>query len=167
MSDEPLNQSPTLPEEDVNTTPPNPAQGSERAGWSMPDPVFRKTSGYLPQGYEKNFTQGEAMNEAAADDAATSEPSTIATIAEADVAATPIPVAPSGIETADVEPQPDISDTHDVEVKIERDLETPKNGGVMKVVFSLFGILVALGLVLIFIAVIYYLFLMPSTGSTF
>ena len=24
-------------------------------GWQMPDPVFRQTSGYLPQGFEKRF----------------------------------------------------------------------------------------------------------------
>jgi len=161
VSDELLNTGESKPEEDMNTTPPNPTQSGATGGWSMPEPVFQKTSGYLPQGFEKNFPQDEVMNEAAVDAAVTDEPTTNAADAEADVAATP-----AGIEAADVEPQPDISDTHDVEVKIERDPEPSKNGGAMKVVFSLFGILVALGLVLIFIAVIYYLFLMPPPGST-
>ena len=52
-------------EEDVNTTPPNPQPANGKSGWTMPEPVFRRTSGYLPQGFEKRFAQDELK---AADD---------------------------------------------------------------------------------------------------
>lgn len=40
---------PTIEEDDLNTTAPNP----EPEAWKMPEPVFQRTSGKLPQGYEK------------------------------------------------------------------------------------------------------------------
>ena len=36
-------------EEELSTTAPNPPDSA----WKMPEPVFRKTSGRLPQGFEK------------------------------------------------------------------------------------------------------------------
>ncbi len=40
---------PAIEDDDLNTTVPNPVS----EGWKMPEPVFRKTSGKLPQGFEK------------------------------------------------------------------------------------------------------------------
>ncbi len=40
---------PAIEDDDLNTTAPNPVGES----WKMPEPVFRKTSGKLPQGFEK------------------------------------------------------------------------------------------------------------------
>ena len=42
-------------DEDLNTTAPNPP-----LKWQMPAPVFRKTSGKLPQGFEKEFEKAKA-----------------------------------------------------------------------------------------------------------
>jgi hypothetical protein len=39
------------PDEDINTTAPQP----EPEAWKMPEPVFRKTSGRLPKGFDKPF----------------------------------------------------------------------------------------------------------------
>lgn len=147
VSDELINEpQPSPEEEDVNTTPPNPAQSSGEAGWTMPDPVFRKTSGYLPQGYEKKFSQEEIKSEVDDDSSTASMP------------------RPVGLTDVDVEPQPEIADHHEEPVATATP-PTAKKGGAMKVVFSLFGILVALGLLLVFIALIYYLFFMPSAAN--
>ena len=45
-------------EEDLNTTAPNPPQE-----WTMPAPVFRKTSGRLPAGFERNYGVADATLE--------------------------------------------------------------------------------------------------------
>lgn len=141
-----MNQTEPVPEEDMNTTPPNPPQAGGKAGWSMPEPIFKKTSGYLPQGFEKKFSQDDIKQDVDDDTSTASMP------------------RPVGL--TDVEPQPEIAeivpDTPEVAVQPK-----PQRGGVMKVVFSLFGLLVALALVLIFIAVIYYLFLMPEQSTPF
>lgn len=42
---------PVFEDDDLNTTAPNPPHEE----WQMPEPVFRKTSGKLPQGFEKEF----------------------------------------------------------------------------------------------------------------
>ena len=113
----------------------------------MPEPVFRKTSGYLPQGFEKKFSQDEVKSDVD-DDTSTASMS-----------------RPN--ELSDVEPQPEISEVIEEAPVLAAPKPEPKKGGAMKVIFSVFGILIALGLVLVFIAVVYYLFLMPSSSSTF
>ena len=40
-------------EDDLNTTAPQ----DKRTAWKMPEPVFKRTSGRLPKGYEKQFSQ--------------------------------------------------------------------------------------------------------------
>lgn len=59
-------------EEDLNTTAPNPTNEdlnitapNPPTEWRMPDPVFRKTSGRLPQGYEKELENARAEHAAA------------------------------------------------------------------------------------------------------
>src|SRR5688572_21095424 len=44
------NDAPVI-DDDVNTTAPQ----SSPVAWRMPEPVFRQTSGKLPQGFEKNY----------------------------------------------------------------------------------------------------------------
>ena len=41
----------TFADDDLNTTAPSPRPEA----WKMPEPVFRRTSGKLPRGYEKNY----------------------------------------------------------------------------------------------------------------
>ena len=128
-------------ENDVNTTPPNPPAAKDgKAGWSMPEPVFKKTSGYLPQGYEKLFPQ------AAVDDSnSTAE-----------------------MPAADVEPQPEIADHGDAAVSANGVVAAaPKKSSGLKMVLMILGILFAIALVVVFIAVIYFLFLMPVPSGPF
>ncbi|MEO8042666.1 MAG: hypothetical protein ABI646_08660 [Acidobacteriota bacterium] len=45
----------TVDNEDLNTTAPNPP-----LKWQMPEPVFRRTSGRLPQGFKKELEKAKA-----------------------------------------------------------------------------------------------------------
>lgn len=45
----------TLADDELNTTAPSPQPDV----WKMPEPVFRRTSGKLPRGYEANYAHSE------------------------------------------------------------------------------------------------------------
>ena len=51
MDDKPGVEATTLADDDLNTTAPQ----SQPTPWRMPEPVFRKTSGKLPEGFERNY----------------------------------------------------------------------------------------------------------------
>ncbi|MFL6467019.1 MAG: hypothetical protein ACJ72Z_03585 [Pyrinomonadaceae bacterium] len=142
MSEEAIPQN-APSEDDVNTTPPNPVKNDGASGWTMPEPVFRKTSGYLPQGYENKF--GEVDLKSGADETEST-------------AEMPAP---------DIGPQPDIAEHSDSAAAAAPAVAAPKKGSAAKVVLTILGLLLALGLVVVFIAVIYILFLMPKSDGTF
>lgn len=128
-------------EDDVNTTPPNPPAKEVKSGWSMPEPVFRKTSGYLPQGYADKFDQ------------------------------TPVPSGDSEstaeMPAPEIGPQPEIDSSESPNVSNAAVRTAPKKSSAAKVVFWVLGVVFALGLVALFIAVVYFLFLMPKPEDTF
>ncbi len=59
MDDKPNGVVPAVDDEDLNTTAPNP----EPKVWKMPEPVFRKTSGHLPQSFERESFFGSETQE--------------------------------------------------------------------------------------------------------
>jgi len=127
-------------EDDVNTTPPNPPAKDTTTGWSMPEPVFRKTSGYLPQGYADKFDQ------------------------------TPVPSGDSE-STAEmpapgIGPQPDIDSSESPNLPTAAVRTAPTKSSTAKVVFMVVGVIFALALIAVFIAVVYFLFLMPKPEGT-
>jgi len=130
-------------EEDVNTTPPNPPPKKAAGdGWQMPEPVFRSTSGYLPQGFEKKFPHYGTDDE---------------------TPTAPAPQAPD----IEVEPQPEIAETAESPSDISpNEPPTIKKGGAGRIILVLLGLFVAFGLVVAFIAVVYFLFLSPSVNGT-
>ena len=133
----------TPSEDDVNTTPPNPPAKDTKTGWSMPEPVFRKTSGYLPQGFTDKFDQ------------------------------TPVPLKNGDSESTaempapEIGPQPEIDSSETPKVSAASVQTAPKKSSTAKVVFMVLGVIFALGLVALFIAVVYFLFLMPKPEDTF
>lgn len=136
-------------EEDVNTTPPNPQPANGKSGWTMPEPVFRKTSGYLPQGFEKRFAQDELK---AADDKDTT-------------AEMPAPDL-----DAVIEPQPDIGEPADDPLSAEHAQATaavPAKRSGAKLLLIVLGLLLALGLIVVLIAAVYLFYLMPNSDATF
>ena len=130
-------------EDDVNTTPPNPPAKDGRSGWSMPEPVFRKTSGYLPQGYENRFPQGDAKD----DSNSTAE-------------------MPAPEIAADVEPQPEIADHPEKTVAANGAVAAPKKGSGLKVLLIILGVLVAIGAAVVVAAAI-FLYMMPVPSGPF
>jgi hypothetical protein len=138
----------TSDEDELSTTPPNPAlETDEDTGWKMPKPVFRKTSGYLPQGFAKNSSKAEI--EENADD--------LPSEASAET--------PSG--AVDVEPQPDLHES-DPGFNYSPAVAKPvKKGGAAKAVFMILGLLLVLFLIAAFIGIVYFLFFSPSYDATF
>jgi hypothetical protein len=137
-------------EEDVNTTPPNPQMADGMGGWKMPEPVFRKTSGYLPQGFEKRFSQDD-IRPAADDNDSTAE-------------------MPAPELSGDIEPQPDIGETLEPEIAAEPTAAAaaaPAKRSGAKVVLLVLGLLLALGLVVVLAAAVYLFYLMPNPDATF
>ena len=49
---------PAIEDDDINTTAPQ----SQPDEWQMPEPVFRRTSGKLPQGFAKPVEADDAVN---------------------------------------------------------------------------------------------------------
>jgi hypothetical protein len=116
----------------------------------MPTPVFRKTSGYLPQGYEKRFSQDELK--AQDDNDSTAE-------------------MPAPELSGDVEPQPDISEVSGQPFAAEQPAAAvavaPAKRSAAKVVLLMLGLLIAAALLVVLIAVVYLFYLMPTPDATF
>lgn len=126
--------------------------------WQMPKPVFRKTSGYLPQGFEKQFprSDGNGAAEAAADGFPAAVPA----------AAAPAPAAVLSPPAVDIEPQPDISEQFVLKEIAPQAVSEPKSSG-MGLWFAA-AVFVAIAVfVTIFLALVWYLFLRPADGGNF
>lgn len=150
-------------DEDLNTTPPNPtpapvtpplgeADPPAAGKWTMPAPVFRKTSGYLPQGYERSV--------------AGSEDPTVApnphTVRDDEFQASSDPA------TAVVEPQPDLAEVIIPEPETFSETSVAKTSSSNGIVWTILGILFIIGFIAVFLAVIYLFFLRPGgTGGLF
>lgn len=132
--DEPI----TLKVEEKEMLPPASAAGEK---WTMPAPVFRQTSGYLPQGFEKRFPG----NAAAESLPAGGEPGD------------QVP------EAADIQPQPDISEEF-VRPPIAADSVDVKRPAV-RVTFIVLAVVAMLAFAALFLTAIYLLFFYQSEGT--
>ena len=149
MSEQAVPQ-PVPNEEDVNTTPPNPQMTAGKGAWTMPEPVFRKTSGYLPQGYEKRFSQDEIRSTADDNDSTAEMP------------------APE-LGAAAIEPQPEISEISEAAFTADQAqaAAVPVKRSAAKFIFIVLGLILALGLVVLLAAAVYLYYLMPNPDATF
>ena len=140
-----------IPDADMDTTPPNPASADSPPPpapgkqWEMPKPVFRRSSGRLPQSFVAGAVPaappGDPQNDGSA--------------------------APSAETSAYVEPQPDISEEIVVETAPQTLDDPPKRSAAVRA-FLLIGVLLVIaGFVAIFLSVIYFLFLAPAAEATF
>ncbi len=142
--------------QDQQPTEPEPGAPGK---WEMPKPVFQKTSGYLPQGFVKDF---EASAEPEGDPSVPDEIPSRPPAKEHDLSAVNI----SAPAAAAVEPQPDLSEQfiHE-EPEFEAVTETPKKSGSVGISMVVLGVIAILAFVAIFLAVIIYLFF-PGSGDT-
>lgn len=150
MNDEEYSKDQPIADEDLDTTAPNPASAAAMApekSWKMPEPVFRKTSGYLPQGFVKPIGQNDPTEEPVPSSSADTVP--------------PVAAAPA------IAPQPEISQ----QIMLDEIVETPvvpaKRSGNFRAILIVLGILAMLIFLAAFLAVIYFLFLSPSAETTF
>ena len=150
MSEEGLRQIDAALGDDPTLEPtPVEAPSGSPGKWEMPKPVFRKTSGYLPQGFEKQFAAGR-------EDGATGPPITASATSGPSVS--PVPA----VAAVGVEEQPYISEQFgpgEVAPPIEH--ATPKMSAGRIVLFAA-GFLALLTFIAVFLAVVYYLFLGPG-----
>ena len=126
-------------------------------GWQMPDPVFRQTSGYLPQGFEKRFPMDPQA------DISTDEP--VADIPAAPpahgqfsgAAPTAAPVEIS--ETPDVRPQPKLTEEFSLaEAQIAPGSTAKKRSPAISIALTLLGILAMIAFAIGFLIIVWYLF---------
>jgi hypothetical protein len=171
VSEEERNTETPDPQADIATAIPQrpPDAGKE---WKMPEPVFRQTSGYLPQGFEKRYPVSTA-------DAPPSAPpppvdpflqTFVGTpgISARDLANGPetpaAPAAPVGPGAA-IEPQPELAEALLPEETAEPKPAKKERGRAAKMVFAVMMVIGAVAFILVFLAVVYYLFLMPAGDS--
>lgn len=150
-------------DEDLDKTPSQGVAINESApvGWQMPIPVFRQTSGYLPEGFEKQFgmaEQAQPVGEVSSD-APTPVP-----IEQAPTEIEPIAPAPA---TIDIEPQPDLIAELELVEEVPAAAAPPvkKKSVVGRIVLTILALIVVAALTLVFAAVVWYL-LTPLPEST-
>lgn len=131
---------------ELDTTPPQPdlPTGSTSSEWKMPEPVFKKTSGYLPKGYVQQLdvpVQTQIVKDGADAENETRNKA-IETIESSEI---------------NVEPQPDILEEV---VEISEPIEhqpTHKKGSIGKLLTILLLLIVFFVLAAMFVAVVWYL----------
>lgn len=147
---------------DMDTTPPNPAVSApppQQGNWEMPKPVFRKSSGRLPQPFvapsapaaveSPTSETGDALSASAAEDENISE-------------------IPPAADEAVVEPQPQISE----EITLESDdsqlpAAKKERSPVVRSILIVAVLLVIAGFIALFLSVVYFLFLSPAAETGF
>jgi hypothetical protein len=126
------------------TTQENALAENSSGEWRMPEPVYRQTSGYLPQGFEKQFPQNSH------------EPDTV-------------PMPPAGTATdapAAVEPQPDLIEVLAAEPPIAPVIASPGRSG-LSIVLIVVGLLAMAAVVVGFLILVYYLFIAAPAETSF
>ena len=153
MNDEkPQELQPSEPPE-INAAPPPVPSPAEKGPWQMPKPVFKKTSGYLPQGFEK----------LAVFDPVSSQPTA--------AAAAPQMAEPSGAAPAEahapVGEQPDILEDISDEIVETASPAAKRPSSIYRIAVGVFVVLLVLAVVVGFLAFIYFWFLsgeLPALG---
>ena len=126
------------------TTQENALAENSSGEWRMPEPVYRQTSGYLPQGFEKQFPQNSH------------EPDTV-------------PMPPGGAAPdapAAVEPQPDLIEVLAAEPPIAPVVARPGRSG-LSIVLIVVGLLAMAAVVVGFLILVYYLFIAAPAETSF
>src|SRR5262250_1939157 len=104
---EPANGTPNT-SEDIEV----PKEKEAAGGWRMPEPVFRKSSGYLPQGFEKRFSEMDPQADISTEEPVSDIPAAQPGAGHFSGAASAPAAAPAAAipESRDVQPQPELSD---------------------------------------------------------
>jgi hypothetical protein len=131
----------------------------DNQAWRMPEPVFRQSSGYLPQGFEKRF--GSEANGAGVAAAEAAEPGNTGATEES-APAEPPPAAPS---VTDIQPQPDLTEEFPAENAFEPAPAKPQRSRGMRIFLALLGIAAMIIFAVAFVSLIVYLFFYYPNNS--
>ncbi len=152
-------------DDDLDRTPSQDISANEAAngGWQMPDPVFRQTSGYLPEGFEKQFGMAEQAQPVGQ---ATSEAPPSQAIEPTEPAEPEVDVSAPAPAAIAIEPQPDVI----AELELGEDVPAAassikKKSTFGRILLTIFALVVVAALTIIFALVVWYL-LTPLPEST-
>ncbi len=197
MSEEPDKDQavPDMETGDEHTTPPMPATPAAPATWSMPEPVFQQTSGYLPQGYLKQIedsggavpngdvldipsiasnTPIAPLGQPSADPILEMDETPVApaTVSHEGHAATPqpavIPEIPNAapVPAVNIEPQPYLSEPSIVDLPAAAPVVPAAKSSGMRTVLIALALLGMLALLIVFLAFVYAYFIAGTWNST-
>jgi hypothetical protein len=140
-------QEPDTENIDVTPTPPEPPKPVSSGVWAMPDPVFKKTSGYLPQAFNAQFDPVQKGNE----DTTVEQPKPDISMPQA----------------AAVEPQPDVIEEGLLEPAISaQPLSPPQKKGVFgRILMILLALAIIVLMAAVVVGVIWFVF-WPQPDAT-
>lgn len=158
MNDELSPSDVVVPEPDIEETPtrPEPPKPVPSGVWAMPEPVFKKTSGYLPQGFNQPFDplrQGDENTTVEQPKPDLDEESH---------------AAPEPATVPEVEPQPDVLAEIGAEFDISPVPASPpqKKGGLGRVLMVLLALLIVVLMIAVVVGVVWFV-LLPTPDATF
>lgn len=186
MSEEPEKDQavPETESGEEHVTPPQPQQQQAPAQWSMPEPVFQQTSGYLPQGFLKQIEDAGStpgggdlleipsiasntpiapLGQPAEEPVLEMEDTLI--VPDTDEQPPP-PAVAAAIPAVEIEPQPDLSEQI-IEPPAPVQTAAPaaaKSSGLRTVMIAL-ALIAMLGLLAMFLAFV-YLYFIAGTWDT-
>lgn len=137
--------------EELDTTPTQAAEPKASAAggaWSMPEPVFKKTSGYLPQGFNKEFTPAPRKGN---EDTTVEQP-------KPDIS------QPQAAEhVPDVEPQPDVIEDGSLESAISSPPPRPQKKGIVgRILMILLALIIVVLMAAVVVGVIWFVWPRPE-----
>lgn len=124
--------------------------------WEMPKPVFQQSTGYLPQGFQDSFPAEDPQKDIPTEEPVADAPAANTTAQAAAIA--PVPALEIS-ESPDVQPQPDLTQEFVIdETALPAAPVNKKRSPVVRVILILLGIVAMFAFIVVFLAVIYYLF---------
>jgi hypothetical protein len=137
------------PDPDIDKTPTQADPPKPSGGWAMPEPVFKKTSGYLPQGFNKPFSLTPQGNE----DTTAEQPK-------------PEISRPQAAPIPDVEPQPDVIEDGSLEPAIAVPPANPQKKGIVgRILMILLALIIVVLTAAVLLGVISFVFWPRPEGT--
>jgi hypothetical protein len=156
------NNEPQAPPDNDRTPTQQDETSGRAAGWTMPEPVFRRSSGYLPKGFEQRVRESQGQAVAPAQETVAAAPDFAAEDVSAEVSAPPALDAPAEAQMdAAIAPQPDVDAlAEQPAATVEITPPVRKKRSVFGVILMVLGLIIAFGVIaaVVAAAVIWYFY---------
>src|SRR5215467_6191783 len=126
-------------------------------GWRMPEPVFRQSSGYLPQGFEKRFPLMDPQADISTDEPVADIPAAQPGSGYAAAASAPAPVAETP-ESRAVQAQPELLEDFASEEPNAPAVPVKTRSRAASIALTLLGIIAMIAFAIGFVILVWYLF---------